>query len=354
MVMADSWYTSGTLWAAAGTIAVLVTSAIATYVAFVLASPVRRLECAMTAAPLLQGSAQDMPGLLNITWEGTELRDPNILEVNLVNRGRRDIVGEDFDQSLEFRVGVRILAILRSASGQGSTAFRAVGFKDDLLMVGPALIRRRQSIKFTLLASGRDPVLTSSAAAVRDVDVEVLPTERSSRRWSIRTRAAASLAVAAAMAGLVLIGFLIGRNPPPNEAPTANVTSPLVSQPAIRILSPRNGAHLSGNQSVLVGGTATDLAGEQLWIFVQQSGIYYVSDASPIPIASGRWKFLDPYIGSSSNLGSYQISAVLANASCAAAIVSANQQPGGGVVFNSLPHGCRILDTVGVAREGKK
>jgi Pentapeptide repeats (8 copies) len=193
----------------------------------------------MSAAPLLQGSAQDMPGLLRITWDGAELKDPNILEVSLVSRGRRDIASEDFDQPLEFRVNARILAILRTASGPNSTAFRAVAFDEDLLKVGPGLIRRHQSIKFTLLASGRDPVLSSSAAAVRDVDVDVLSTERSSRGWSLRVKVLSGLTVAAAMAGLVIIGLVIGRNPPLRAESTA----------AIHTLRPTSSPHTLGPTS---------------------------------------------------------------------------------------------------------
>jgi len=160
-----------------------------------------------------------MPGRLQITWDGAALEDPHILEVNLVIRGRHDIASDDFEQPLEFRVGAKILAILRSASGPNSTAFRAVSFDDDLLKVGPALIRRHQPIRFTLLATGRDPMLTSSAAAVRDVDVEVLPTERSTRNWPSRLKVAVILSVAAGMAAVLLVGLLIGRN---NSAPPKN------------------------------------------------------------------------------------------------------------------------------------
>lgn len=98
MVLADPWYNSGTFWAAAGALAVLGTGAVATFVAFWLANPIRRLDCAMSAAPLLKGSAQEMPGSLHITWDGVELKDPHILEVTLTSRGRRDIASEDFDQ----------------------------------------------------------------------------------------------------------------------------------------------------------------------------------------------------------------------------------------------------------------
>ena len=95
MALADTWYSSGTFWAAAGTLAVLISGSIATFITIWLANPVRRLECVMSAAPLLQGSAQEMPGGLRITWNGDELEDPHILEVSLISRGRRDIGRDD-------------------------------------------------------------------------------------------------------------------------------------------------------------------------------------------------------------------------------------------------------------------
>jgi len=226
MFLADQWYNSGTLWGAAGALAVLATGAVATFVTVWLANPVRRLDCAMSAAPLLKDSAQEMPGKLHITWDGTELKDPHILELTLVSRGRRDIAKEDFDLPLEFRVGSTIKAILRSSAGPSSSTFRAVSFEDDILRVGPALIRRRQSIRITLLAVGPEPELSSAAAALRDVNVEVLTAESLQRHWAPRTKVAASVAVAAGAAGMVLIGLLIGHQPlRSNTAPTAHSTS---------------------------------------------------------------------------------------------------------------------------------
>jgi hypothetical protein len=246
MYLADPWYSSGTFWAAAGAVAVLVTGTIATFVAFRLANPVRRLECAMLAAPLLQQSAQEMPGTLQISWNGTELNNPHILEVNLTSRGRRDIASEDFDQPLEFRVGAKILAVLRTASGPDSTTFRKVAFEDEILNVGPALIRRHQSIKITLLAVGHDPELSSAAAAVRDVDVEVLPSERSGHRWS------------AAMAGLVLIGLVIGHSSPPSKTlSTGRKTSTKASPSATGPLGIAERELRSGSQTVQLSGIST-------------------------------------------------------------------------------------------------
>ena len=73
---------------------------------------------------------------------------------------------------------------------------------------------------------------------------------------------------------------------------------------------------LPGNESVLIGGSATHLGGESVWIFVRRHKIYYVSNIKAILVMDGLWHFRDPYVGSSSNTGTFQINAVLANTSC--------------------------------------
>jgi hypothetical protein len=198
-----------------------------------------------------------MPGSLRIAWDGKELKDPHILEITLVSRGRRDIAKEDFDQPLEFRVGAKILAILRSASGPQSSTFRAVSFEDDLLKVGPGLIRRHQSIKLILLALGPEPVLTTSAAAVRDVDVQVLPTEQSGRRRSTKVKVAAGLAVTAVTTGLILIGLLIGRGPSTPSAPVASPTDTGADSQAASSLRAAEVDLTSASQAALLRGLTT-------------------------------------------------------------------------------------------------
>lgn len=141
--------------------------------------------------------------------------------------------------------------------------------------------------------------------------------------------------------------------PHPVAAPSKSAGQPSpVPDSTARILVPRNGAVLHGNQSVLIEGTAKIPADSQLWIFIRRYGSYYVSDADPISIIDGRWQFLDAYVGNISNTGNFQISAVLANSSCTASIHSAKQQAGGGVAFPSMPRGCQTLDTIGVIRVG--
>ena len=135
---------------------------------------------------------------------------------------------------------------MRAVSGPNSETFPAVTFNDDTLSIGPGLIPRRQSVKFTLLAVGPEPKLRSAATALRDVKVEVLSAdsaEPSPRHWSRRTKAAATVAVTACAAGLVLAGLLIGHHP--TQAGNnlgANSPAPDVSLAGVAAASPTGAA----------------------------------------------------------------------------------------------------------------
>jgi hypothetical protein len=215
----------------------------------------------MSAAPLLKGSAQEMPGNLHITWDGSELTNPHILEVTLTSRGRQDIDSGDFEQPLEFRVGATIKAILRTASGPNSMPFSKVSFKDDTLSVGPGLIRRRQPLKLTLLAIGTDPILTTSATALRNVDVEVLSTESPRRHWTLWTRVAASVAVIMVATGLILIGLLIGHPPAQPNHPTVTGSSPATAPAGTTPPAQATKAMVTAEADLASGSQAVQISG---------------------------------------------------------------------------------------------
>ena len=127
MVLADQFYSSGTFWAAAGTLAGIVVGVISIYVIWRRGNPIRSLRYGMSSAALLQGAREEIPGTLKVTWNGDVVQDPHVLELTLVSRGRRDIAGEDFDnQSLQFKVGARILAVLRSYVQPGADDFPCI------------------------------------------------------------------------------------------------------------------------------------------------------------------------------------------------------------------------------------
>jgi hypothetical protein len=96
---------------------------------------------------------------------------------------------------------------------------------------------------------------------------------------------------------------------------------------------------------VTIRGTAENLDGKSLWVFVQSSGVYYVNSSFPIVVDGGVWRFDDHYIGVG-GAGAYVINAILGNQSCTTAIQSAKTQPDGGIAFQTLPSGCIIGNEV--------
>jgi hypothetical protein len=231
MILADSWYSSGTFWGAVGAIAALGTCVVATYVAILPRDPIRHLKCTMLATPLLKSDVRDIPGDVRIFWEGTDLEDALKLVVTLTNQGRSPIRKEDFDRPLRLTVGATIKGVWATSSGPNSSIFSPVSFEGDTLIIGPGLIQRRQPVKFTILAGGRKPELRSKDAALPGVNVEVVSADSPQRRWTPRIKMAGVVAVTAAAAGLVLTGLLIGRHPapsgkPPEPSPAASAPSP--------------------------------------------------------------------------------------------------------------------------------
>jgi hypothetical protein len=66
MLLADQFYSSGTFWAAAGTLVGIAVGAASIYVIWRQGNPIRSLRYGMSTAGLLQGAAQEMPGTHNL------------------------------------------------------------------------------------------------------------------------------------------------------------------------------------------------------------------------------------------------------------------------------------------------
>jgi Pentapeptide repeats (8 copies) len=208
MVLADQWYSSGTFWTAAGTVAIIITAVGTMCVAWRLANPIRRLKYGMSVAPLLQRTSNEISSSLKITWNDKEVKHPHVLELSLISRGRQDIDRGDFDgQPLPFKVGAVILAVLQTYSSPGTFSNKDVEIQGDTLEVGPSLIGRRQAIKFTLLTDG-EPTLSTPATALRNVQLEP-SAEPSRHHLPVTAKFAAGVAATLAAVALILVWFLL-------------------------------------------------------------------------------------------------------------------------------------------------
>lgn len=158
MSIAGAWYSSGTFWTGAGAAATLVVGLATVAVTYLTRFARQRLEYNLrTVAPLL--SAPDgVRDDLEVRHRGAKLEHPYIAEVVLAGSGRRDIPRTDFDNGDPIRLDLSapIVELLRVQATDTASATPAPPVRVDgsALLVGPALIGRRQRIVITALVEG--------------------------------------------------------------------------------------------------------------------------------------------------------------------------------------------------------
>lgn len=194
------WYTSGTFYAAAGAIAVVVIGFITVWATLFVGSTKRRLTYSLTDdTPLLATTTALARADVEVVYQGQRLDAPRVVSVRLVSQGRRDIASDDFDQErpLAIDLGVPIVKRLATESAPEipESAIRVEGSK---LMFGPCLIRKRQVMSFAFLVDGGRPQL-SHEDYLLNVDVRQ---SAESGEWGIRQ----SLVTAAS--AVVVLGAL--------------------------------------------------------------------------------------------------------------------------------------------------
>ena len=162
----------------------------------------RRLFYGMpTAAPLLPSRA---PSALDVRFDGLRLANPSVVEVRLTSRSRKDIPSGRFndDEPIVLDVGVGIVTLLSATSNIDTMP--PVKVKDTELHIGPGLIRKRQTLTYTLLTDGQAPDLTCRSPLI---DVEMRPqrgAEERQRTYEKFTMAAATASTVVAAATSIM------------------------------------------------------------------------------------------------------------------------------------------------------
>jgi hypothetical protein len=162
MLAAVHWYASSTLWTAVVSLAAAFITIAGSIIAYSAAMPRRSIVYGMpVSAPLISAPSGVKPGL-RLLHGDEELADPHLLEIKLVCRGRRDIPSSSFDQDTPFciDVGIPIVALLQTTFVPAKAPVPKVAALGSELRVGPSLIRKRQAIRFTVLADGPGARLT--------------------------------------------------------------------------------------------------------------------------------------------------------------------------------------------------
>ncbi|MFF5004647.1 hypothetical protein ACFY3G_17660 [Streptomyces phaeochromogenes] len=108
---------------------------------------------------------------LSVTHNGTTLTSPHIASIQIVNQGRRDIVGPMFSSNVEFELGENILALLSSKSSPSTAHTPVATVSGSKLLLPPSHLRKKQAVTYTVLLDGPVSGLTATESLV-DVDVK--------------------------------------------------------------------------------------------------------------------------------------------------------------------------------------
>ncbi|MBO2449286.1 hypothetical protein J4573_19440 [Actinomadura barringtoniae] len=131
---------------------------------------------------------------------------------------------------------------------------------------------------------------------------------------------------------------------PITPSASSTVPPPVDPPPAVTIAVPGQRADVVGKTGVRLSGTAGQLRGNSLQVFIfAQDGRYYAASGGPIPVVNGRWALSIPRLGAGArDVGSiFVIMAALADHSCVKTLKAAHADKKGNVMFKRLPRGCR-------------
>lgn len=184
---AEQWYASQAFWGAAGIAAAALTTAVSLWATRRIQESKRRLLYSMpTATPLIHRANLFSDKTLEVSHGGRQLSNPHVVKVRLTCRGRRDIPSSAFDggQPLRLDIGAPIVDVLQVNSSPSSAPQPKWATDNASITIGPSLIKKNQTISFSLLVDGPQPRLTCPPAPLVDVDVHEQPdASGKARRW---------------------------------------------------------------------------------------------------------------------------------------------------------------------------
>lgn len=221
--VAAEWYTSGTFWAGAGTVAALLGAAAGVWATFMVGSLRRRLYYGMRAAAPLLAAPDGMRSKLELRYDGAPLADPQVLTVQLISRSRKDIPSDAYNdgQPLRLDVGAPILEILQTTSAPETLPPPSITRDGTALAIGPSLIGKRHNITITVLTDGGTPSLSCRSPLI-DVQIRERTDDGSSRNPAM-----------AAMTWVAAIAVVVGLN----VAVTAKTTTDVIVAAAVVVVA---------------------------------------------------------------------------------------------------------------------
>ncbi|MBB4714443.1 hypothetical protein [Streptomyces luteogriseus] len=190
MLIAESWYESGSFWQfAITTIVAVAVGALAAWATMRSANPKRRLNYGTRTNASLLIASHSQSGALQVTHNGTPVSRPRIVELELRNSGRRDITAAQFhaNEPLKFNLGADVVGVLGMASEPSGTIAPSIELPHAtprVIAIPPSLLARKQVFRVALLVDGPRAEVCCVQAPLVDVAVRSGIQESSSRLLS--------------------------------------------------------------------------------------------------------------------------------------------------------------------------
>jgi hypothetical protein len=149
----DVFYVSGTFWLTA-VLTVLTIALLALAGWQIYLNRQRKLRWERSSAPLLRTDGR-LPGSLQVSWDGQPVTRPSVATFKLTNTSRRDVGSNAFDGNRSITVDFqdRVLVLLEPLT-TATNDLLPVQLNGNIVMVGPGLLRRGQSVTVAALIEG--------------------------------------------------------------------------------------------------------------------------------------------------------------------------------------------------------
>ncbi|MEU7135542.1 hypothetical protein [Streptomyces sp. NPDC046261] len=203
-LIAAEWYESGSFYTfVVGSLLTVAVGVLAAWAALRAANPRCRLFYAMTTDQRLLNDAEAVRNRLVVSYEGEDLHDPHLVQLQLVSDGSRDILDQQFADAEPFvlDVSATVVAVLDVESRPAALRRPRLDVDGTTLRMRPGHLSRKQEISVSLLVNG-EPKLEVEHSLV-NVDVR----QGTPRGTGVRS----GLAEVAWCVGAVVafVGFLI-------------------------------------------------------------------------------------------------------------------------------------------------
>ncbi|MFJ4845136.1 hypothetical protein [Streptomyces sp. NPDC088733] len=206
---------SETFWTALGAVAAVLaipTAVMLGWLSYRAVWPRRTIEWSASISPLVHGAAHT--SRLTVEFSGTRLRHPHIVEVHLLNEGKKDIEPAHFSgHPIEITSTGRVVGVLQQLSSPGRRPFNTTEHPNRVELDPSTPLHSKQVLRYVFLVDGPDPEIDIIASTlncdlkrIESLDVQIARNSR--RRMRMLLLLNAFLALSCVTTALIAVNRL--------------------------------------------------------------------------------------------------------------------------------------------------